>query len=115
MTNWQDILKDVDPYERHVDYTTSGGSEGQQVGESNIDLDIGSTNYAKDLGDAISFGGYVDESMNAVIPKNQLASVVEAFDKSGEYFKPITKLTQITMSNGPTNEFVSWYKKTYNQ
>jgi len=67
-----------------------------------LNMDIGSTNYAKDLGDSIEFG----EGGNTFsVPKSQLVAIVKEFDPS------ITRLTQITMQSEMTDKFVIWLKK----
>tara|TARA_R110002020_G_scaffold443409_1_gene654658 strand:+ start:654 stop:1184 length:531 start_codon:yes stop_codon:yes gene_type:complete len=64
-----------------------------------IDMDIGSTNYAKDLGDSVKFG----EGGNAItVPKSKLVELVSRYDPS------IKRMTEITMSYGPNDDFVRW-------
>lgn len=67
-----------------------------------LEMDIGSTNYAKDLGDSVKFG----EGGNAItVPKSQIVALVKEYDPS------ITRLKQITTSSGPLDDFVIWLKK----
>jgi len=73
------------------------------------DMEVGSTNYAKDLGDSVKFGGYVDESKNVTIPKSQLGEVLDKYEQATG--KKINRLTEITMSDGPTTKFVLWAKQ----
>lgn len=79
-----------------------------ELRKQQIDMNVGSTNYAKDLGNSVQFG----EGNNSVtIDKGTIPHLVEQFVQSGGYFKPITRLTQITMSSGTTDDFVRWYKQ----
>ena len=84
---WKDILKNETPR----------------------DLEVGSTNYAKDLGDSVKFIQWKDDRMNPEIPKSELNAIL------GEYEsvlgRPIERLTQITMSSGSNEDFVEWYNK----
>ena len=73
-----------------------------------IDMDIGSTNYAKDLGDSVQFG---EGEQSVTIGKGTIPHLVAQFVQSGGYFKPITRLKQITTSSGTTDDFVRWYKQ----
>ena len=63
--------------------------------------------YAKDLGDSVQFG----EGNNSVtIDKGTIPHLVARFRKESN-LPPLERLTQITMSSGPTDEFIAWYKK----
>ena len=73
-----------------------------------LDMDIGSTNYAKDLGNSVQFG---EGEQSVTIDKGTIPHLVEQFVQSGGYFRPITRLKQITMSSGTTDKFVAWYKQ----
>jgi len=69
------------------------------------DLTVGSTNYAKDLGDSVEFGGYTDASKNVTVPKDQLNDLLERYNNT------IQRLTQITMKGGNTDNFVRWLRE----
>ena len=65
-----------------------------ELRKQKIDMDIGSTNYAKDLGNSVQFG----EGNNSVtIDKGTIPHLVAKFVEQGGYFKPITRLKQITI------------------
>ncbi len=71
-----------------------------------LNMDIGSTNYAKDLGNSVQFG----EGNNSVtIDKNTIPHLVEQFVQAERPMSPITRLAQITTSSGTTDDFVRWY------
>jgi hypothetical protein len=74
-------------------------------------MSVGSTNYAKDLGERVEFGGYSDKSKNVVVPKDRLPALIEAFVKEKRNGRPIERLTEITMSAGPTDDFVRFLRQ----
>ncbi len=69
-------------------------------------MEVGSTNYAKDLGDSVEFGGFMDKSKNVTIPKSQLGEVLDRYEQATG--NKIDRLTQITMSSGPSDDFTRW-------
>ena len=73
------------------------------------DLTVGSTNYAKDEGDSVCFIQWNDDRLNPRIPKTELNALLDEYELV--YGRPITALTQITMSSGPNEDFVNWYNK----
>ena len=79
-----------------------------ELRKQQIDMDVGSTNYAKDLGNSVQFG----EGNNSVtIGKGAIPHLVEQFVQAERPMSPITRLKQITMSSGTTDNFVRWYKQ----
>ena len=80
-----------------------------ELRKQKIDMKVGDTAYAKDLGDSVQFG----EGTNSVtIGKGAIPHLVALFRKETQpNSRPLERLTQITMSSGPTDEFVRWYKK----
>ena len=64
-----------------------------------LNMDIGSTNYAKDNGDSVTFKNKV------TVSKDVLGQMVKEYDPS------IVRMTQITMSSGMTDKFVMWLEK----
>jgi hypothetical protein len=80
----------------------------EELRKQQIDMNIGSTNYAKDLGDSVQFG---EGEQSVTIDKGTIPHLVGKFVEQGGYFKPITRLTQITTSSGTTDKFVEWYKQ----
>ena len=92
--------------------THSGyGKAGETTQFKKMDMKVGSTNYAKDLGESVEFGGYSDKSKNVVVPKSRLPALIEAFAKQRRGGRPIERLTEITMSAGPTDDFVRFLRK----
>ncbi len=87
MTEWKEILKN----------------------EMQRNLDIGSTNYAKDLGNSVKFIQWRDDRMNPDIPKSELNALLDEYQSV--YGQPIKDIRQITSSSGPNEEFVAWYNK----
>jgi hypothetical protein len=78
-----------------------------ELRKQQIDMNVGS-GYAKDLGDSVQFG----EGNNSVtIDKGTIPHLVARFRKETQpNMPPLERLTQITMSSGPTDDFVRWYK-----
>ena len=77
--------------------------------EQQRDLDVGSTSYAKDLGDSVKFIQWKDDRMNPVIPKSELNAIIDEYETT--YGRPIDRLKLITMSSGMNEDFVEWYNK----
>lgn len=71
------------------------------------DLDVGSTSYAKDLGDSVKFIEFRDDRLNPVIPKSELNALLDEYENV--VGRPIDRLRLITMSSGPNRDFVLWY------
>ena len=71
------------------------------------DLDVGSTSYAKDLGDSVKFIEFRDDRLNPVIPKSELNALLDEYENV--VGSPIDRLRLITMSSGPNRDFVLWY------
>ena len=71
------------------------------------DLDVGSTSYAKDLGDSVKFIEFRDDRLNPVIPKSELNTLLDEYENV--VGRPIDRLRLITMSSGPNRDFVLWY------
>ena len=44
------------------------------------DLDVGSTSYAKDLGDSVKFIEFRDDRLNPVIPKSELNALLDEYE-----------------------------------
>ena len=73
-------------------------------------MKVGSTNYAKDLGDKVEFGGYSDKSNNVTIPKAMLGAALDKYEKDTGYV--VSSLNRdITSSAGPTTNFVYWARE----
>ena len=73
------------------------------------DMEVGSTNYAKDLGDKVEFGGYSDKSKNVTIPKAMLGAALDKYEKdTGD---KVPTLQDITMSAGSSTDFVYWARE----
>ena len=107
---WKDILKNVDPYETDADRAEATRNPQQAKG-SERDLSVGSTNYAKDLGDKVYFIQWKDDRMNPKIPKSELPALLDEFEKDSEFGFPVRSLQSITMSSGQNEDFVNWYNK----
>lgn len=75
--------------------------------EMQRDLDVGSTSYAKDLGNSVKFIEFRDDRLNPVIPKSELNALLDEYEKV--VGRPIDRLRLITMSSGPNRDFVLWY------
>ncbi len=73
------------------------------------DMEVGSTNYAKDLGDKVEFGGYSDKSNNVTIPKAMLGAALDKYEK--DTGNKVPTLQNITQSAGPTTDFVYWARE----
>ena len=71
------------------------------------DLDVGSTSYAKDLGDSVKFIEFRDDRLNPVIPKSELNALLDEYENV--VGRPIDRLRLITMSSGPNRDFFLWY------
>ena len=77
--------------------------------EMQRDLDVGSTSYAKDLGDSVKFIEFRDDRLNPVIPKSELNALLDEYENV--VGRPIDRLRLITMSSGPNRDFILWYNK----
>lgn len=73
------------------------------------DMEVGSTQYAKDKGNSVKFIQWKDDRRNPEIPKTELNAILDEYE--GVIGKPIERLRQITMSSGPNQDFVAWYNK----
>ena len=72
------------------------------------DLNVGD-GYAKDKGDHILFVGEPRDGGDLKVPKAGLNQVLDEYERSAN--KKIDRLTQITMSAGPHDDFLRWYRK----
>jgi len=79
-----------------------------ELRKQQLDMKVGD-GYAKDLGNSVQFG----EGNNSVtIDKGTIPHLVAQFRKETEpNLPPLERLTQITMSSGPTDKFIAWYKQ----
>lgn len=73
------------------------------------DLRVGDTSYAKDKGDHILFIGIRSPEQDIKVPKAGLDQVLDEYERDAN--RKIDRLTQITMSDGPTNNFMRWYRQ----
>lgn len=100
--------KDKTKMENNTGTHSGYGKAGETTQFKKMNLSIGTTNYAKDLGESIQFGNYPDESKNAIVPKSRIPTLVEEFNKT----KPVSyNLKQITGSAGPTDDFIDFVKR----
>ena len=87
----------------------------KEILKQEIDMTVGD-GYAKDLGDSVQFGRYEDRNKNIVVGKSALRSILKRYNL--ERFKkgmpPLQRLTQITMSSGPTDDFMRFLREIFN-
>lgn len=69
------------------------------------DMTFMGTEYADDNGDSITFYGS-SRTKQATIPKSELNEAIDRYD--AETGRTTKRLTQLTMSAGPTSEFTHW-------
>jgi len=97
--------------------THSGyGKAGETTQFKKMDMTVGD-GYAKDLGDSVQFGRYEDKNKNIVVGKSALRSILERYNKEVREKKgmpPLKRLTQITMSSGPTGDFMKFLRDIFN-
>jgi len=65
--------------------------------------------YAKDKGDYILFVGEPRDGGDLKVPKAGLNQVLDEYEKHAN--KKIERLSQITMSAGPHDDFLRWYRR----
>ena len=88
----------------------------KEILKQEIDMTVGD-GYAKDLGDSVQFGQYEDRNKNIVVGKNALVTILDRYNRevrAREGMPPIQRLTQITMSSGPTRDFMEFLRKIFN-
>ena len=87
----------------------------KKILKEEIDMTVGD-GYAVDLGDSVQFGQYEDRNKNIVVGKSALRSILQRYNEEVRVKKglsPIKRLTQITMSNGPTRDFMRFLNENY--
>ena len=87
----------------------------KEILKQEIDMTVGD-GYAKDLGDSVQFGRYEDRNKNIVVGKSALRSILERYNKevrAKEGMPPLQRLTQITMSAGPTSDFMKFLREIF--
>lgn len=90
--------------------------EPKQFKKMDIDMNVGD-GYALDLGDSVQFGRFEDKNKNIVVGKNALVKILQRYDKEvreKEGLPPLKRLTQITMSSGPTSDFMKFLRQIFN-
>ena len=99
------------------DGTHSGyGKAGETTQFKKMDMTVGD-GYAVDLGDSVQFGQYEDRNKNIVVGKNALVKILQRYNKevrAKEGMPPLQRLTQITMSSGPTKDFMKFLREIFN-
>ena len=84
--------------------------EWKKILKTERNLDIGSTNYAKDEGDSIYFIQWNDDRLNPRIPKTELNAILDEYEQFTG--KPITDIRLITSKSRQNENFVDWYNKS---
>lgn len=108
--------KDKTKMENNTGTHSGYGKAGETTQFKKMDMTVGD-GYAKDLGDSVQFGRYEDRDKNIVVGKSALRSILERYNKEERAKKglpPLERLTQITMSSGPTDDFMKFLRKIFN-
>ena len=73
------------------------------------DLRVGDTSYAKDMGDHVLFYGSRSPENDIRVPKAGLNELLDEYERAEN--KDIQRLTQLTRSAGPGDDFIRWYRR----